>query len=153
MGLGRGNSDDVILWLNLVSDRLSTLELTDYARRYLQDRFSVLPGVARVRIGGGLEYSMRIWADRQKLAARGLTIADIESALRLENVELPAGSIESTDIQFTARMKRLYTSPEDFKNLVIARKDNYLIRLGDVACVEKAAVENRTFFRGNGQPM
>jgi len=146
-------SDDVILWLNLVSDRLSTLELTDYARRYLQDRFSVLPGVARVRIGGGLEYSMRIWADRQKLAARGLTIADIESALRLENVELPAGSIESTDIQFTARMKRLYTSPEDFKNLVIARKDNYLIRLGDVARVEKAAVENRTFFRGNGQPM
>ncbi len=146
-------SDDVILWLNLVSDRLSTLELTDYARRYLQDRFSVLPGVARVRIGGGLKYSMRIWADRQKLTARGLTIADIESALRRENVELPAGSIESTDIQFTARMKRLYTSPEDFKNLVIARKDNYLIRLGDVARVEKAAVENRTFFRGNGRPM
>lgn len=146
-------SDDVILWLNLVSDRISTLELTDYARRYLEDRFSILPGVARVRIGGGLEYAMRIWADRQKLAARGLTIADIESALRRENVELPAGSIESTDIQFTARIKRLYISPEDFQNLVIARKDNYLIRLKDVARVEKAAVENRTFFRGNGQPM
>jgi multidrug efflux pump len=65
------SSDDVILWLNLVSDNMNVLELTDYAKRYLQDRFSVLPGVARVRIGGGLEYSMRVWLDRNKMAARG----------------------------------------------------------------------------------
>ena len=147
------SSDDVIVWLNLVSDKMDTLELTDYARRYLQDRFSVLPGVARVRIGGGLEYSMRVWLDRNKMAARGLTITDIENALRSENVELPAGSIESQEIQFTARIQRVYTTPEDFKKLVIARGDNYLIRLGDVATVEKEAIENRTFFRGNNVPM
>ncbi len=147
------SSDDVILWLNLNSDRLDTLELTDYAKRYIQDRFSVLPGVARVRIGGGLEYAMRVWLDRKQMAARGLTAADIENALRSENIELPAGSIESEETQFTARIQRAYTTPEDFKKLVVASKDNYLVRLEEIARIEKAAVENRTFFRGNGTPM
>ena len=147
------SSDDVILWLNLVSDKMNSLELTDYAKRYLQDRFSVLPGVARVRIGGGLEYSMRVWLDRNKMAARGLTVQDIEDALRSENIELPAGNIESQEMQFTARIKRIYTSAEDFKKLVIAKHDNYLIRLGDIARVKKEAVENRTFFNGNSIPM
>lgn len=147
------SSDDVIVWLNLVSDKMDVLELTDYAKRYLQERFSVLPGVARVRVGGGLEYSMRVWLDRKEMAARGLTASDIENALRTENVELPAGSIESIEMQFTARIQRGYQSPEDFKKLVIARGDTYLVRLGDVARIEKAAIEKRTFFRGNGVPM
>lgn len=147
------SSDDVILWLNLTSENMDTLELTDYARRYLQDRFSVLPGVARVRVGGGLEYSMRVWLDRNQMAARNITVTDVESALRSENIELPAGAIESKEIQFTARIKRVYQTPDDFKKLVIAERDNYLIRLGDVARVEKEAIENRTFFRGNGVPM
>ena len=147
------SSDDVIIWLNLMSDRMDRLGLTDYAKRYIKDRFSVLPGVARVQIGGGLEYSMRIWLDRNQMAARGLTVADIENALRAENVELPAGSVESLEMQFTARIQRGYNTPEDFKNLVIAQKGNYLVRLGDVARVEKAAVENRTLYRGNGTTM
>ncbi len=147
------SSDDVILWLNLVSDRMDVLELTDYAKRYLEDRFSVLPGVARVRVGGGLEYSMRIWLDRKEMAARNLTVTDIENALRTENIELPAGSIESEEMQFTARIQRAYHTPEDFRKLVVARGDNYLVRLGDIARVEKAAIEKRTLFRGNGVPM
>lgn len=147
------SSDDVILWLNLVSDRMDVLELTDYAKRYLQDRFSVLPGVARVRVGGGLEYSMRVWLNRNQMAARGITVSDVEEALRTENVELPAGSIESVETQFTARIQRGYQTEDDFKKLVIARGDNYLVRLGDIARIEKAAIEKRTFFRGNGVPM
>lgn len=148
------SSDDVILWLNVTSDRLDTLELTDYAKRYLQDRFSVVPGIARVRIGGGLEYSMRVWLDRNQMAARNITVADVESALRTENVELPAGSIEAEEVQFTARIQRVYKTPEDFKKLVVARNaDNTLVRLGDIARVEKEAIENRTFFRGNGVAM
>ena len=146
------SSDDVIYWLSLTSKKRDSLELTDYARRYLEDRMSILPGVASVRLGGGLEYSMRIWIDRQKLAARGLTAADIEKALRAENVELPAGEVESVDRQFTVRLQRAYRAPEDFKNLVISRGDSgYLVRLGDVARVEKGAVEDRVIYRGNGQ--
>ncbi|HSO82563.1 efflux RND transporter permease subunit, partial [Thiocapsa sp.] len=83
------SNEDVIMWLNLVSDRMSVPELTDYARRYLVDRFSVIDGVARIQVGGSQVYAMRVWLDRNELAARGLTVADLESALRAENLELP----------------------------------------------------------------
>lgn len=147
-------NEDVIMWLNLVSDRLSVLELTDFAERYLTDRFSALDEVARVRVGGGLSYAMRIWLDRTALAARGLTVDDVENALRADNVELPAGSVESEMRQFTVRVDRSFRTPADFRNLVLNRSsDGYLVRLGDVARIEKGAVEDRTFFRGNGVPM
>jgi len=149
-----GANAETIMWLNLSSDRHSIPELSDYAERYLADRFSILPGVARVRIGGGKQYAMRIWLDRTALAARGLTAVDVENALRSENVELPAGSIESQDRQFTVRVDRTFEVAEDFRNLVLQRgATGYLIRLGDVARVERGSVEDRTFFRGNGIPM
>lgn len=144
------SSDDVIMWLNLVSPHMNVLELTDYAERYLVDRFSTLDGVARVRLSGARHYAMRIWLDRTALAARQLTVNDVEQALRAENVELPAGSVESTQRQFTARVERGYKTPEDFRALVLRQgPDGYLVRLGDVARVERAAAEERTFFRGN----
>ena len=83
------------MYLNLTSDRMNGLEITDYADRFLVDRFSTVPGVARVQISGARRYAMRIWLDRQSMAARGLTVTDVESALRSENVELPAGRLES----------------------------------------------------------
>jgi multidrug efflux pump len=147
-------NEDVIMWLNLVSDDMSVPELSDYARRYLVDRFSVLDGVARVRVGGGQTFAMRIWLDRKALAARGLSVGDVEAALRAENLELPAGSLDSVDRQFTVRVERTFETADDFARLVLARgEEGYLVRLGDVARVEKGAEENRTFFRGNGVPM
>lgn len=148
------SSDDVIMWLNVQSTKMSVLELTDYARRYLVDRFSVLDGVARVRLSGARSYAMRIWLDRTALAARGLTVNDVEDALRAENVELPAGSVKSTQRQFTARVERGFHTADDFSALVLGRgADGYLVRLGDVAHVERAAEEDRTFYRGNGVVM
>jgi len=148
------SNEDVIMWLNLVSDRMTVPELTDYARRYLVDRFSVLDGVARIRVGGAQVYAMRIWLDRREMAARGLTVADVETALRNENVELPAGSIDSVARQFTVRVQRAFRTPEDFSRLVVARGERgYLVRLGDVARIELGAAEDRLFFRGNGVPM
>ena len=148
------SDDDVIMWLNLASDRLTVPALTDYAERYLLDRFSVLDGVARVRIGGKQSYALRVWLDRNKLAARGITVADVENALRTENVELPAGSIDSKERQFTVRIKRTFRTPQEFSQLVITKGgDDHLTRLGDVARVERTAEEDRLFFRGNGIPM
>ena len=148
------SSDDVIMWLNFTGEGMTIMELTDYARRYLVDRFSALDGVARVRVGGAQETAMRVWIDRNALAARGLTVNDIENALRSENVELPAGSIESVTKDFTVRMQRSYNTEEDFRKLVLVRGDDgYLVRLGDVARVEIAAVEKRALLRGNGIPM
>ncbi|WP_339645323.1 efflux RND transporter permease subunit [uncultured Porticoccus sp.] len=148
------SNEDVIMWLNLTSDRLSIPELTDYAERYLTDRFSVLDGVALVRVGGGQSFAMRIWLDRIKLAAHDLTSADVESALRSENVELPAGKIESVDQEFTVRVERVFRTAEDFSQLVLKRGENgHLVRLHDVGTVERGTEEYRTLFRGNGETM
>lgn len=144
---------DVILWMNLASEQLATPELTDYANRYLVDRFSALDGVARVQVGGARDYAMRVWIDRRALAARGLTSGDIERALRAENIEAPAGNLESGDLYYTMRIDRAFRTAEDFAGLVIAQGEGYLVRLGDVARVERGTENDRTTFRGNGQPM
>jgi multidrug efflux pump len=147
-------NEDVIMWLNLSSPRLNALELTDFAERYLVDRFAVLDGVARVRIGGARRYAMRVWLDRKALAARGLTVNDIEEALRAENVELPAGRIESLEREFTVRVTRSYQTAEDFRQLVLKRgDDSYLVRLAEVARVEVGPEDYRTELRGNGEFM
>ncbi len=148
------SNDNVIMWLNLTSSEMTLPELTDYAERYLVDRFSVIDGVARVRVGGGLNFAMRIWIDREKLAAHDLTVSEIERALRAENVELPAGSIESVDRNFSVRINRNFTEVEDFRGLALKKgSDGYVVRLGDVARVEKGTEEDRLFFRGNGEAM
>ncbi|HAE26152.1 MULTISPECIES: efflux RND transporter permease subunit [Hyphomonas] len=147
------NNEDVVMWLNLASDNMTTPELSDYADRYLVDRFSALDGVARVRVGGDRSYALRIWIDRRSLAARNLAVSDIENALRRENVEAPAGSVESGARNYTVRIDRAFRTPDQFANLVIGRgTDGYLIRLGDVARVERGTEEDRNLFRGNGVP-
>ncbi len=141
-----------VMWLNVSSDRRTPLELSDYADRYLADRFSVVAGVAQVRIGGERRYAMRIWLDRQALAARQLTVQDVENALRAENVELPAGRIESVDREFTLRTDTGLRAPEDFRQLVVGRgAAGYLVRLGEVADVELAAEDLRTISRTDGK--
>ncbi len=144
---------DVILWLNLNSDRLDPMSLNDYAERYIVDRLSAIEGVARVRIGGEQRYAMRIWLDRKALAARGLTVADVESALRRENVELPAGRLESATRDFTLRIERGYADAEQFQRMALVKgADGYVVRLGDVAKVEIDAEDRRAWYRGNGEP-
>ncbi|MEM9669083.1 MAG: efflux RND transporter permease subunit [Pseudomonadota bacterium] len=145
---------DVIIWLNLASDTMTTPELSDYAERFLVDRFSALDGVARMRVGGARNYALRVWIDRKALAARDLTVTDIDEALRRENIEAPAGNLESQSRTFVVRLDRPFQSPSDFSDLVLREgEDGDLIRLGDVARVEKGTEEDRNLFRGNGIPM
>lgn len=153
--VSKASSDEsTVVWYNLRSESMSILELTDYAERYVVDRLSVVDGVARVVIGGDRRYAMRVWLDRDAMAARQITVTDIVSRLREENVELPAGEVESTDREFSVRMARAYLSPDDFKNLVIRQGgDGYLVRLGEVARVELGAEDDKTDFRGNGVNM
>ena len=142
-----------VIWLNLSSSTLNVLELTDYAERVLAERLGVLPGVARVRMGGARRYAMRVWIDREALAARQLTVTDIESALRRENIQLPAGRLESTQREFTLRTETGLNSENDFRELVIGRgADGYLVRLREVADVRLSAENERSLSRSNGVP-
>ncbi len=145
------NDTQAVMYLNLTSDRLSGLEITDYAERFLVDRFSTVPGVARVRISGERRFAMRIWLDREGLAAHGLTVADVEAALRAENVELPAGRLESTEREFSLRTDTGFRTPEDFERLVVGRgSDGQIVRLAEVAEVRLGAENERNVARANG---
>ena len=142
---------DPIVWINVTSSQRSILELTDYMSRYMVDQFSTLDGVANVRINGGRRYAMRVWLSRENLASRQLTVADVENALLRENVELPAGRLESTEREFTLRTDTNLRTEEDFRNLVVGRgTDGYLVRLGEVAEVRLAADDDRSISRSNG---
>ena len=80
-----------IIYLAFSSDRHSPMDVTDFADRFVKDRLQNLAGVADVRVFGERRYSMRIWLDRARLAAYRLTPADVESALRHQNVEISGG--------------------------------------------------------------
>lgn len=163
-----------IMIVFLRSTSMNRLQLTDYADRYLVDRIATVPGVATVNIYGEQRYAMRIWLDATAMAARGLTVNDVENSLASQNVELPAGSLESTDKDYTVRVARTYARPEDFRQLpigtrgassasnavatgsgsgssaIIQGQPTYVTRLGDIARVEEAPAEARRLFRGNG---
>jgi multidrug efflux pump len=150
----KANSDsETVIWLNMASTTMDTLQLSDYADRYIVDRLSSMDGVAQVRIGGQQRYAMRVWLDSAAMAARGVTTNDIEAALRAENVELPAGRLESRDRDFTLRVARQYVEPQDFASVPVRKGDDgYVVRLGDVGRVELASAERRAYYRSNGQP-
>jgi multidrug efflux pump len=142
-----------ILWIALSSDTLSPLDLTDIARRRIVDRLAIVEGVAQVIISGERRYAMRIWLDRQALAARNLTVQDIEEAIRRENVELPGGRIESTARELTVRTDSRMSRPEQFRELVVARgAGGAQVLLGEVARVEVGAEDERGAYRINGRP-
>ena len=169
-----------IMILFLRSSELNRLELTDYADRNLVDRLATVPGVANVNIYGEQRYAMRVWLNPDELAARGLTVTDVETALQSQNVELPAGQLESAQKDYTVRVARQYATAEQFRQLPITARGAapattaaagsgaaiqalpsapggalldsaaYVTRLGDIARVEEAPEEDRRIFRGNG---
>lgn len=142
---------DMSMWINLSSSSRSIMDLSDFADRYIVDALSVVDGVAQVRSSGIRRPAMRIWIDPKRLAARGLTVSDIEAALRRENVQIPSGRLESTTREFTLRTDTGFHSVEDFRQLVLVEaRDNYLIRLGEVADIELAPENIRSYSATDG---
>ena len=140
------------MWLSFNSETMTDLELTDYADRYLTDVFSTVSGVGRVRLGGERELSLRVWLDPIALAARDITTQEVEEILNKENVEFPAGRIESKDIDLTIKLDKAYKNLENYKRLPLKRaKDGSIITLNDVSRVELGAESTRTLFKGNGK--
>jgi len=142
------------LMIGLLHPTMTPMELTAYAERHLTDRFSVVEGVASAQVMGAKRYSMRVWLNRRDLAARNLTVDDVENALTAENIELPAGRLESREREFSLRVMRGYRTPDDFRRLVLTKGDDgYLVRLGDVATIEVAPESLRDSFTADGKHM
>lgn len=126
--------------------------LSDWVERFMVDRFSTIPGVALVQFSGQARPAMRVWLDVERLAAFRLTPGDVEAALRRQNVELPAGRIETNQQNVSLRVTRGFQTPAQFRSLVIGRgADGYLVRLGDVARVDQGAENPYTSFRFKGE--
>ena len=179
--ISKANADgSPIMFISFASTKLNRLQLTDYANRYLVERLSTVPGVAQVSLGGAQLYSMRIWLDPQAMAARGITVDDVETALNAQNLELPAGALEAPTKDFTIRVARGYSTPEQFSKLPLIgvgrstasanlpgstgttassggaatlgsnSLNAYVTRLGDIARIEEGPDEHRRMFRSNG---
>ena len=140
-----------IIWLAFSSDRQSPLEITDYADRVVADQLKTLPGVATVIIGGERRYAMRVWLDPERMAALGITVQDVETALRSQNTELPSGRIESQMREFTVLAETDLKSPEEFERIVIRDSGGALVRLADIGRAEVGAEDERNIVRVNGR--
>lgn len=152
--ISKADSDsNAIMWFSLSSTTLNTVELSDYAQRYIVDRLGVINGVANVQVGGDASRALRVWLNTDSMAARGLTVQDVESALRSQNLDLPAGYVQSQQRDYQVRVNRPFQTPEEFARMPIggASADGAVVRLGDIARVEFAPVEERRIFRGNGR--
>jgi multidrug efflux pump len=141
-----------IMWLAFSSDRFSPLEVSDFASRLVKTRLQTLPGAADVRVFGERRYSMRIWLDRNKLAAYRLTPQDVEDALRRQNVEVPAGRIESRAREFSVVAETDLNRPDQFEAVIVRYVNGYPVRIRDVGRAEIGPQDERSVVRFNGSP-
>ena len=142
-----------IIWMALASDTASPLDVSEAAKIIVKDRIQVLPGVSNVILFAERRYSMRVSLDREKLAAFNLTTQEVENALRAQNVEIPAGRVESTKREFTVVSQTDLNTPEQFREIILKNTEaGHLVRLRDVADVQYGALDDRSIARFNGQP-
>lgn len=141
-----------VIWIAFYSERYSAMEITDVLERVIKDRLQTIPGVSEVQIRGARTFAIRIWLDPEKLAAHNLTVQDVEDALRRQNVEIPAGRIESQQREFTVLSETDMNTPEQFNQLILDDSRGYLLRLADVGYAEIGAQDERSIVRYKGQP-
>jgi multidrug efflux pump len=140
------------IWIAFSSDTLNPLEITDLVNRIVKPRLQTIPGVADVQIGGDRKYAMRIWLDADRLAAYKLTVQDVEDALRRQNLEVPAGRIESQQREFNVTARTDLNTVAQFAEVALKQSSGFTVRLKDVARIEEAAASERSRVRLNGVP-
>ncbi len=140
------------IWLAYTSDTLSPLEITDIINRVVKPRLQTVPGVSEVRVSGDRLFAMRIWLDPDKLAAYRLTVQDVEDAIRKQNLEVPAGRIESQQREFSVTARTDLNTVVQFADIALKSVNGYTVRLRDVARIEQGPASERSSVRLNGQP-
>ena len=140
-----------IIWIAVSGQNADPLLLTDVAENILSERIQRLEGVGAVFVGAGRRYAMRVWIDPQRLAAYGLTVADVERALQTENAEIPSGRVEGVGREFAVRTRGDLATPEGFGSIVVAQQPDRAVRLRDVANVEVGPEDDRSVARYLGK--
>ncbi|HOM13448.1 MAG TPA: efflux RND transporter permease subunit, partial [Rubrivivax sp.] len=140
------------IWLAFTSETLSPLQVTDVINRIVKPRLQTVPGVSQVNVYGDRQFSMRIWLDPDRLAAYRLTVQDVEDAIRKQNLEVPAGRIESRQREFSVTARTDLNTVAQFADIALKTVNAYTVRLHDVARIEQAAASERSSVRLNGVP-
>jgi multidrug efflux pump len=141
-----------IIWVTLNSDRYAPVELTQLAERQIKPRFQGISGVSSVMIGGEKRFAIRLWLDSAKMGARGVTVLDVQRALREQNIELPSGRIENLDREMTIQTRGELRTAEEFNSLVLRTEGSNLVRLRDIGWAEEGLEDYRTIARSFGKP-
>ena len=140
-----------IMWILIKSDERDLLELSEYVDSNIKDYFQTIDGVSKVIFGGEKRKSIQVLLDPQKLAYHGLSVLDLEKAMRDNNLELPGGLIESKNTEFSVKVDATLKTVEAYANLIVKRTPTGVIRLSDVADIKEGAENDRSFVRFNGE--
>lgn len=140
------------MWILLRGNNYDLMQLSDIADRLVKTPLLTVPGIASAQVRGERRFAMRVWIEPAELAARGLTVQDVNTAIRSRNVEVPAGRIESDRREFSIRSLGELKTPEEFGALVVSSAGGQMVRLRDVARVELGPEDDRSRFRFNGNP-
>tara|TARA_B100000886_G_scaffold61350_4_gene37965 strand:+ start:4742 stop:7771 length:3030 start_codon:yes stop_codon:yes gene_type:complete len=140
-----------VMWIGFSSNQLTSIQLNDYLDRNVIDRLSILPGVASITIGGERKYAVRIWLNPDEMSARNITVNDVLASINRENVEKPAGRLDSTNRELDLQMTSKLSSINQFKDLLIKNINGKRITLDDIARIDIGAETERGFLRANGE--
>ncbi len=140
-----------ILWIGFTSEQLDSIELNDYLDRNIIDRLSILPGVASITVGGERKYAIRIWLDPDQMSSRKITVEDVLSSINKENIEKPAGRLDSKEREIGIQVKSKLSDVEMFNDIVVKKYDNKKIRLADIAEIKIGPESDRGFLRANNK--
>ena len=140
-----------IMWILIKSDERDLLELSEYVDSNIKDYFQTIDGVSKVIFGGEKRKSIQVLLDPQKLAYHGLSVLDLEKAMRDNNLELPGGLIESKNTEFSVKVDATLKTVEAYANLIVKQTPTGVIRLSDVADIKEGAENDRSFVRFNGE--
>ncbi|MER9427918.1 efflux RND transporter permease subunit [Mesorhizobium sp. M0408] len=141
-----------MMYISMQNPNMTPEQLTEYIERVVRPRISTVEGVADVQIFGAAEYSMRVWIDPIKLAARGVTAAEVLAAINESNFLSAPGDTENEYVVSSITVRSTLQTPEAFAALPLRSKDGNVVRLRDVARVELAAANTDTRVSFNGKP-
>jgi multidrug efflux pump len=143
---------NAVIWIGVNSSRFSTMELSTIAEKQIKNRLQTINGVSSIIIGGEQRFAMRLWLDSSKMAAHGITVLDVQQALRQQNVELPSGRVENLNREMTIQTRGELKTAEEFNQLVVAQNGTRIVRLRDIGIAKDGVENERTVARNNGNP-
>jgi multidrug efflux pump len=141
-----------MMYISMQNPNMTKEQLTEYIERVIRPRMSTVEGVADVQIFGAQEYSMRVWIDPIKLAARGVTASELLTAINNSNFLSAPGNTQNEYVVSSITVRSTLQTPEAFAELPLRSTDGKVVRLRDVARVELAAANTDTRVSFNGKP-